>query len=69
MEDAAIRIRGLYKSFSGTPVLTGLDLDIERGRINFIIGRSGGGKSVLLKHIVGLMKPDSGHTSTWTTRT
>lgn len=61
MADAIIRIVDLCKSFAGVKVLDKLNLDIERGRINFIIGRSGGGKSVLLKHIIGLMKPDSGH--------
>ncbi|MEW6261586.1 MAG: ABC transporter ATP-binding protein [Thermodesulfobacteriota bacterium] len=61
MSDPIIRIVELTKSFAGVKVLDRLDLDIERGRINFIIGRSGGGKSVLLKHIIGLMKPDSGH--------
>ena len=61
MSDLVIRIVDLYKSFAGVPVLNGLNLEIERGRINFIIGRSGGGKSVLLKNIIALMKPDSGH--------
>ncbi|MBF0528127.1 MAG: ABC transporter ATP-binding protein [Deltaproteobacteria bacterium] len=61
MSDPVIRIVDLYKSFAGFKVLDGLSLDIERGLINFIIGRSGGGKSVLLKHIIGLMKPDRGH--------
>ncbi|MBU2549061.1 MAG: ABC transporter ATP-binding protein [Proteobacteria bacterium] len=61
MTDAVIQIVDLFKSFSGMPVLNGLDLEIERGRITFIIGRSGGGKSVLLKHIIALLKPDSGH--------
>ncbi|MFH1136536.1 MAG: ABC transporter ATP-binding protein [Pseudomonadota bacterium] len=58
--DAVIRIVELHKSFQDAAVLKGLNLDIERGKINFIIGRSGGGKSVLLKLIIGLMKPDSG---------
>ena len=58
--DSVIKIVDLHKSFKGFEVLKGLNLEIERGRINFIIGRSGGGKSVLLKHIIGLMKPDSG---------
>ncbi len=60
MSDPIISIVDLHKSFAGFPVLRGLNLNIERGRITFIIGRSGGGKSVLLKHIIGLMKPDSG---------
>jgi phospholipid/cholesterol/gamma-HCH transport system ATP-binding protein len=41
-------------------VLRGVDLDVERGRINIIIGGSGQGKSVLMKHLMGLLKPDSG---------
>jgi len=58
--DYIIQIEDLHKSFAGFPVLKGLNLGIERGRITFIIGRSGGGKSVLLKHIIGLLKPDAG---------
>src|ERR1044071_532880 len=55
-----IRIRGLHKTFGVHHVLRGLDLDIERGKINIIIGGSGQGKSVLMKHLMGLLKPDSG---------
>lgn len=55
-----IRIRGLHKTFIAHHVLRGLDLDIERGKINIIIGGSGQGKSVLMKHLMGLLKPDSG---------
>lgn len=55
-----IRIRGLHKTFGPQHVLRGLDLDIERGKINIIIGGSGQGKSVLMKHLMGLLKPDSG---------
>lgn len=55
-----IRIRGLHKTFIAHHVLKGLDLDIERGKINIIIGGSGQGKSVLMKHLMGLLKPDSG---------
>ncbi len=56
-----IRIEGIYKSFNGVPVLKGVSLSIERGEILALIGGSGKGKSVILKHIVGLMKPDQGH--------
>jgi phospholipid/cholesterol/gamma-HCH transport system ATP-binding protein len=56
-----IRIRGLNKTFGPQHVLRGLDLDIERGKINIIIGGSGQGKSVLMKHLMGLLKPDSGN--------
>jgi phospholipid/cholesterol/gamma-HCH transport system ATP-binding protein len=56
----AIRIVGLQKQFGSQKVLDGIDLDIERGKITVIIGKSGGGKSVLLKHLIGLVKPDAG---------
>jgi phospholipid/cholesterol/gamma-HCH transport system ATP-binding protein len=55
-----IRIVDLHKSFQSQKVLDGVNLEIEDGKTTVIIGRSGGGKSVLLKHIIGLMKPDSG---------
>jgi phospholipid/cholesterol/gamma-HCH transport system ATP-binding protein len=56
----AIRVVDLHKTLGGKVVLDGINLDIERGKTTVIIGRSGGGKSVLLKHVIGLMKPDSG---------
>ena len=56
-----IRIRDLHKSFGAQPVLRGVNLDIERGKINIIIGGSGQGKSVFMKHLMGLMAPDRGH--------
>jgi phospholipid/cholesterol/gamma-HCH transport system ATP-binding protein len=56
-----IRVQGLHKRFGPQPVLRGLDLDIATGEIMVIIGRSGGGKSVLLKHLIGLLRPDAGH--------
>jgi phospholipid/cholesterol/gamma-HCH transport system ATP-binding protein len=56
-----IRVRGLHKTFGPQHVLRGVDLDIERGKINIIIGGSGQGKSVLMKHLMGLLKPDAGH--------
>jgi len=59
MEDF-ISIRKLYKKLGGQEVLRGVDLDVRAGETLVVIGRSGGGKSVLLKHIIGLMKPDSG---------
>jgi phospholipid/cholesterol/gamma-HCH transport system ATP-binding protein len=55
-----IKIEGLWKSFGGTEVLRGLDLEIHDAETIVIIGRSGGGKSVLLKHLCGLLKPDKG---------
>ncbi|MCI0548560.1 MAG: ABC transporter ATP-binding protein [Candidatus Rokubacteria bacterium] len=55
-----IRIEGLEKSFNGQPVLRGVDLEVGTGEVMVIIGRSGGGKSVLLKHMLGLLRPDAG---------
>jgi phospholipid/cholesterol/gamma-HCH transport system ATP-binding protein len=49
-----IEIIGLKRSFNSKKVLDGVDLAIERGKITVIIGRSGEGKSVLIKHIIGL---------------
>jgi phospholipid/cholesterol/gamma-HCH transport system ATP-binding protein len=59
-EKFQIRIRDLHKSFGGQHVLRGVNLDIERGKINIIIGGSGQGKSVLMKHLMGLLAPDRG---------
>lgn len=55
-----IEIKNLHKSFNNKPVLRGVNLNIEKGKTSFIIGSSGCGKSVLLKHIIGLLKPDEG---------
>ncbi|MFC2048631.1 ABC transporter ATP-binding protein [Elusimicrobiota bacterium] len=55
-----IQVRGLKKSFSTNKVLNGVDIDILDGEIFTLLGGSGGGKSVFLKNIVGLLKPDSG---------
>ena len=55
-----IRINNLHKSFVGNRVLRGVNLEIKEGETITIIGGSGCGKSVLLKHIVGLMKPEVG---------
>ncbi len=55
-----IRVEGLTKSFRGQPVLRGVDLEVPDASITVIIGRSGGGKSVFLKHLIGLLRPDSG---------
>src|SRR5262245_19391969 len=55
-----IRLRGLSKSFGPKQVLAGLDLDVAAGESMVIIGASGTGKSVLLKHVIGLLKPDAG---------
>jgi len=55
-----IELIDLHKAFGKHQVLSGLNLSIEDGKTTVIIGRSGGGKSVLLKHIIGLLKPDRG---------
>lgn len=55
-----INLVDIYKSFRNNVVLNGLDLLIEVGKVTVIIGQSGGGKSVLLKHMIGLIRPDKG---------
>jgi len=59
-EDAVISISKLYKSFGENHVLQGIDLELHRGENLVVLGRSGTGKSVLIKIVVGLLKPDSG---------
>jgi phospholipid/cholesterol/gamma-HCH transport system ATP-binding protein len=60
MKTPFIQFEGVSKSFNGNSVLRGIDLAIYKGEITTIIGKSGGGKSVLLKHIIGLLEPDAG---------
>lgn len=55
-----IAVRSLKKQIDGQEILRGVDLEIRTGETLVLIGRSGGGKSVLLKNIIGLMEPDSG---------
>jgi len=55
-----IKIEDLHKSFGDKKVLNGVNLEIQKGETIVIIGRSGCGKSVLLKHIIGLLRPDKG---------
>src|SRR5947207_2725578 len=55
-----VTVRGLRRSFDGQPVLKGLNFEVERGEIFVVMGPSGSGKSVLLKHIIGLETPDAG---------
>jgi phospholipid/cholesterol/gamma-HCH transport system ATP-binding protein len=59
-EEKVISIRGLYKSFGENHVLRGVDLDVHRRENVVVLGRSGTGKSVLIKIIAGLLKPDAG---------
>lgn len=60
MANAMIQSKALVKEFSGRAILNGMDLTVERGETLVIIGRSGCGKSVFLKHVIGLLKADSG---------
>jgi phospholipid/cholesterol/gamma-HCH transport system ATP-binding protein len=60
MSDLKIKVRGLSKSFGRKVVLKDLDLDVPKGQSLVVIGGSGTGKSVLIKCIIGLMKPDKG---------
>ncbi len=55
-----IRIRGLHKRFGDNHVLKGVDLDVEAGSTVVILGVSGSGKTVLMKHVIGLLRPDEG---------
>ena len=55
-----IKVRGLTKSLGGNIILNQLDLDVQSGEIFAVMGSSGAGKSVFLKHLIGLFRPDSG---------
>ena len=55
-----VEMRDVYKTLGGKPVLQGVDLQVRRNETLVIIGRSGAGKSVSIKHIVGLLRPDRG---------
>ena len=57
---AMIAVRSLRKKIGQQEILRGIDLEVATGKTLAIIGRSGGGKSVLLKHLVGLMQPSAG---------
>ena len=56
-----ISLQHLYKGFGGKPVLKDMSIDIDRGESVVIVGGSGTGKSVTIKHIIGLLRPDRGH--------
>ena len=55
-----IAVRSLKKQIDGQEILRGVDLEVRKGQTLVLIGRSGGGKSVLLKNLIGLMEPDAG---------
>ena len=59
--DPMISVIGLYKSFGEKEVLRGVDLEIGRGESLMLVGGSGAGKSVFIKHLIGLLQPDEGH--------
>lgn len=59
-EESVIDIKGLYKSFGELEVLKGVDINVFKGENVAVLGKSGSGKSVLIKIIVGLLKPDKG---------
>lgn len=60
MTDTAVKLENVSKSFDGTKVLDGISFDVKKSSLFCILGRSGTGKSVTLRHIIGLVKPDSG---------
>ena len=60
LPSVTVQVRGLRKSYAGVPVLKGVDFEVQRGEVFVIMGPSGSGKSVLLKHIIGLETPDEG---------
>jgi len=71
MKEVCINIVNVYKKFGSQRVLEGLNLQIPRGKVTVILGRSGIGKSVMLKHMIGLIRPDKGRvfvdgTDIWT---
>jgi phospholipid/cholesterol/gamma-HCH transport system ATP-binding protein len=55
-----IEFKGVEKAFGGKPILRGIDLSVGEGEVMFIVGTSGVGKSVTVKHLVGLLRPDGG---------
>ena len=60
MTEPLIQFENVYKSFAENAVLKGVSLSVYEGEVTTIIGKSGDGKSVLLKHMIGLLHPDSG---------
>jgi phospholipid/cholesterol/gamma-HCH transport system ATP-binding protein len=59
-QGVSVKVQGLRRSFNGQEVLKGLDLEVRPGEIFVIMGPSGSGKSVLLRHVIGLEEPDAG---------
>jgi phospholipid/cholesterol/gamma-HCH transport system ATP-binding protein len=61
LSDPMISVIGLHKSFGDKRVLNGIDLEVGRGESLMLVGGSGAGKSVFIKHLIGLLQPDDGH--------
>jgi len=59
-EDLVIRMRGVKKGFGSRQILKGIDIDVRRGETMVILGGSGTGKSVSIRHVIGLLEPDEG---------
>lgn len=64
-DQVVIRVRNLRKAFNGNQVLSDVSFEVKAGEIFVIMGPSGTGKSVLLKHLIGLLRPDAGEISLW----
>src|SRR5271154_3149159 len=58
--ETMIKVEGLYKKLGGQPVLEDINFDVSTGEIIAVLGLSGAGKTVLLKHLIGLFRPDKG---------
>lgn len=65
MSDVVIQVRNLRRALGGAQVLSDLSFEVRQGEIFVIMGPSGTGKSVLLKHIIGLLRPDAGEIFLW----
>jgi phospholipid/cholesterol/gamma-HCH transport system ATP-binding protein len=63
--EVVVRYQDVHKAFGARRVLNGLDLDVQRGETFAIMGPSGSGKSVTLRHVIGLLQPDSGRVEVW----
>src|ERR1700680_1475153 len=60
LDDIVIRVRGLVTRFGAQTIHDGVDLDVRRGEVLGVVGGSGSGKSVLLRTVIGLKRPDAG---------
>lgn len=59
-DNSAIAFKNVHKAFGDHQVLKGVNIEVERGTVHFVMGRSGAGKSVLTRQVIGLLRPDSG---------